>query len=173
MRYLVGFMFLALAASPLGAGAQAAEEAATAELGVQQPAPTAEPAPKEPALQLKLGDAGVDVVPSPPRTPDGYTLEEMDVRVKRAKIGLILSSLVMVVGAGVALGGAVSAISIESGSDSGGDALTITGVSLWAGGSAGMIATGILLRRRNRDRDRLLDEYYRLRLQPPSPDDDD
>ena len=58
------------------AAAQSAEEAATtSEPNLQQPAaPSSESAPEEPALQLKVDDAGVDVVPSPPRTAYGYTL---------------------------------------------------------------------------------------------------
>ena len=174
MRYLFRLLCVCvLGVAPLRVSAQDAEEGTTSESNLQEPAPSSEFAPEEPALQLKLDAAGVEVVPSTPRTVDGYTLEEMDVRVKRARAGLILSSFVMVVGAAVAIGGAISSLSIEPSTDSGGDAVTITGVSLWAGGSAGMIATGILLGRRNRNRDRLLDDYYKLGLQPPSPDDDE
>ena len=77
MRYVVGFVFVlaALAALPQSASAQEA-------------APTPEPASEEPALQLKLDSAGVEAVPSAPRTVDGYTLEETELRVRRAKIGL-------------------------------------------------------------------------------------
>ena len=60
--------------------------------------PVSEPAPEEPALQLKLDDAAVEVVPPPPRTPDGYTLEEMDVRVRRARIALGLTTVPIFVG---------------------------------------------------------------------------
>lgn len=35
--------------------------------------------------------AGVDVAPSLPRTFDGYTLEEMELRVKRTNVGLSVS----------------------------------------------------------------------------------
>jgi hypothetical protein len=110
MRYLVGFVLaLALAALPLSVCAQDAEEGTTAEPNAAEPAPSSEPAPEEPvppsepvpeepALQLKLDDAGVGVVPSPPRTPDGYTLEEMELRVKRAKIGLGVSGGALLVG---------------------------------------------------------------------------
>jgi len=80
MRYLIGFMFLlaGLAALPLSASAQAVDEGT--EPNVEEPAPTSEPAPEEPALELKLDVAGVEVAPSPPRTPEGYTLEEMELR---------------------------------------------------------------------------------------------
>ena len=58
MRYLVGFVFVvALVALPLRVSAQ-----------------NGEPASQEPALQLELTDAGVEVAPMPPRTVDGYTL---------------------------------------------------------------------------------------------------
>ena len=101
MRLILAMMLAALVALPLSAGAQAAEEGATPEPSAEEPAPSAEPAPEEPALQLKLDDTGVGVVPSPWRTPDGYTLEEMELRVKRAKIGLGVSGGVC--GAGMVL----------------------------------------------------------------------
>ena len=97
MRYLVGCVcVLALLASPLSASAQAAPEDSLSSWQVE-----AKPAPEEPALQLKLDDTGVGVVPSLWRTPDGYTLEEMELRVKRAKIGLGVSGGVL--GAGMVL----------------------------------------------------------------------
>jgi hypothetical protein len=108
MRYLVGFVFVsALVALPLSASAQDAAVSATPEPSAEEPAPPSEPAPEEPALQLKLDSAGVDVTPSPPRTADGYTLRrrEMRLRVKRAKIGLGVSAVVMVVGTALAFGG--------------------------------------------------------------------
>ena len=88
MRYLFGFLCVCvLSAVPLpqSASAQDAEEDATSEPNLQEP--SSEPAPEEPALQLQLDETGVGVVPSPLRTADGYTLEETDVRVRRAKIG--------------------------------------------------------------------------------------
>jgi hypothetical protein len=90
MRYLGGFVFVvALVASPVSVSAQAVEEGTTPELSVvQESSPSAEPAPEEPLLEIELDPAGVGVVPSQLRTVDGYTLEEMDVRVRRAKIGL-------------------------------------------------------------------------------------
>ena len=74
----LGFVFgLAVMASPLSVSAQAVDEGTeptVAEPASAQPAPSIEGAPEEPALQLKLDDAGVEVVPSPPRT---YTIEEI------------------------------------------------------------------------------------------------
>ena len=80
IRYLVEFLCVCalLGTLPRSASAEADEE----------PVPSSETASEEPALQLELTPAGVDIAPSPPRTDDGYTLEEMDVRVRRAKIGL-------------------------------------------------------------------------------------
>ncbi|UCD24921.1 MAG: hypothetical protein JSW51_03095, partial [Gemmatimonadota bacterium] len=82
MRLVLAMVLAALAALPLSASAEEVEEGAALEPNAVQ-----ESAPEEPALQLQLDDAGVGVVP-PPRTPDRYTLEEMNVRVRRAKIGL-------------------------------------------------------------------------------------
>jgi hypothetical protein len=92
MRYLVGFVFvLALVASPLGVSAQDHEEGATS--GPKEPAPSSEPAPEEPALQLKLDYAGVGVAPGyPPR------FDELELRVKRAKIGFGASAGVFLAG---------------------------------------------------------------------------
>ena len=72
---LVLAMVLAGLALPLSANAQAAEELPS----------------EEPALQLKLDDAGVEVAPTPPRTADGYTLEEIPNR----SVDLVFASLVL------------------------------------------------------------------------------
>jgi len=152
MRYLVGFvLLLALVASPLGVSAQTAGEVSASE-----------PAPEEPALQLKLDAAGVEVTPSPSRTEDGYTLEEMEVRVKRAKIGLWSTAGATVVGTGMAFaafGAAWSCALAWSPSCSSPPGWVApvgwTGMVLMVGGISGMIACGILKRRRRRDRDRL------------------
>jgi hypothetical protein len=167
MRYLVGFVVLvALGISPLSASAQAGEEGATSEPTLQEPAPPSEPAPEEPALQLKLDDAGVEVVPSPPRTFDGYTLEEMELRVRRARIGVGVSVFAFLAGFGMGMPAAVElglgCIAIFEPCTTPGwvAPVGITGAVLMAGGVAGMIASGILLRRRKRDRDRLLKAHY-------------
>ena len=146
MRYLFGFMFvLALVASPLGVSAQTAGEVSASE-----------PAPEEPALQLKLDDAGVEVTPSPSRTEDGYTLEEMDLRVRRAGIGLGFSGAVLVSG-GVMLGvGAADADTLT------GDylGLLVGGGILTIGGLVATIITGRMLAERKRDRDRFREAHY-------------
>jgi hypothetical protein len=164
MRYLFGFLCVcALAGNlSLSASAQDTEARTTSEPNLEQPAASSEPAPEEPALQLKLDDAGVDVVPSPSRTIDGYTLEEMELRVKRARIGLGVSALSTVVGialSSVAWGNSICFLgdcSVESWVAPVG----YTGAALVAGGVAGMTASGILLRRRKRDRDSLRAAHY-------------
>jgi len=136
---------------PRSASAQAGEGATTSES-----APSSEPASEEPVLQLELTLAGVDVAPSPPRTVDGYTLEEMDLRVRRARIGLISSAAVLVVG-GVLLGVAGASANIATGENLG---LLWGGVALAGVGSVGMIATGILLGVRKRKRRKLHEADY-------------
>jgi hypothetical protein len=181
MRYLVGFVFVlaALVASPLSAGAQTGQEGTDSEPNLQEPAPSSEPAPEEPALQLQLDKSGVEVVPSPPRTPDGYTLEEMDVRVRRAKIGVGVSGLGLVAGAvmGLAvLGASMCPFTIPGDTTcppSWVNPVGNAGLVLGVGGLAGIIASGILLRKRKRDRDSLRGPHYRTprSLEPTSPDD--
>jgi hypothetical protein len=154
MRYLVGFVFvLALVALPQNTSAQDGEAATASEPNLQEPAPSSEAAPEEPALQLKLDSAGVDVVPSPPRTfPDRYT--EMRLRVRRAKIGLGVSAVVMVVGTALAFGGGAASICLSE-PCSRATGLTITGSIMAGGGAAGMVACGILLGVRKRKLRRL------------------
>jgi hypothetical protein len=112
-----------------------------------EPSPSSEPAPEEPALQLRLDDAGVEVVPSPPLTVDGYTLEQMELRVKRARIALFTTA--GVTGVGVVLFGAGVARS-RSAQDL--DALSrenwaswFSGMWIMISGAVGMIASGIVL----------------------------
>ncbi|MBW1755920.1 MAG: hypothetical protein JRD92_12190 [Deltaproteobacteria bacterium] len=98
MRYSVGFacMLAALAALPLSASGQDAAVSASLEPSAEESA--SEPASEEPALQLQLDAAGVDVAPSPPRTVDGYTLEELELRKRRAAFGLIAPAALTVPG---------------------------------------------------------------------------
>jgi hypothetical protein len=94
VRYLFGFLCVCalVGTSPLSASAQAGEEGATPEPNLQ------EPAPEEPALQLKLDDAGVEVAPTPARTFGGYTLEELELRKRRAGLALIAPAVVTTAG---------------------------------------------------------------------------
>jgi hypothetical protein len=185
VRCLVGFVFLALVAVPLSVSAQAGEEGATSseparEEGGLSPrvrkrtrqkwdphvyeVPSSEPATEEPALQLKLDDAGVDVVPSPLRTADGYTLEEMELRVKRANIGLGVS--VGAVGLGLVLttvGGLVSLANTPLGGETEAPAAwaaMVAGLTLMAGGAAGMIVSVALISVRKRKLRELQRAHY-------------
>ena len=164
-RVLLGFAVVStsfLSGSFQHVGAQFAEETpTTSEPNLQEPAPSSEPASEEPALQLKLDATGVEVAPSPPRTADGYTLKEMDVRVRRAKIGIGSSALAFFVG------GILVASGVGGDCGWGGDAerekcdrRAYAGTALAAGGAVGMIATGILLGFRKRDRDSLREAHY-------------
>ena len=123
-----------------------------------------EPTPEEPALQLTLDDAGVEVAPIPPRTVDGYTLEEMELRVRGWRIGLISSASLLAVGT-LVMGSTAWApadcppqdLCIVSQSAfnrvvAGGVVMTI--------GAIGMIISGVRLSRRKRDRDWLKEAHY-------------
>ena len=107
MRLVLAMVVAGLVALPLSATAQVGEEEGS-RLERWQPEafedpdkPAPEPAPEEPALQLKLDDAGVEVTQSPPRTFLGYTLEELELRKRRAAFGLIAPAAL--IGAGVPL----------------------------------------------------------------------
>jgi hypothetical protein len=158
MRFVLAMVLAGLVALPLSVGAQPAEEDSLSSWQVEaKPAP--EPAPEEPALQLELDDAGVEVVPTtPPRTADGYTLEEMELRVKRAKIGLGASAGIFALGLGVAL----SALACPEPPRDPYEivvlsecviALSLTGGVIGTVGLVGMIVTGARLAGRKRDRD--------------------
>ncbi|KPK55044.1 MAG: hypothetical protein AMJ63_01195 [Myxococcales bacterium SG8_38_1] len=133
MRYVVGFVLvLALVTSPLGVSAQGGQEAS--------------------AVELQVDEAGVEVVPSRLRTIDGYTLEEMQLRVKRAKIGLWSTAGATVLG-GVIIGAWVGCERRDQTAD---DALLacpgalFSGVAIGFSGAVGMIVTGALLGARKR-----------------------
>jgi hypothetical protein len=90
-----------LVALPLSVGAQPAEEDSLSSWQVEaKPAP--EPAPEEPALQLKLDEAGIQVIESPPPIVDGYprriqTTDEPRSRGAKAGIavGVILGAFIV------------------------------------------------------------------------------
>jgi len=121
-----------------------------------------QPAPEEPALQLQLDETGVGVVPSPPQTFDGYTLEEMDVRVRRAEIGLGVSVVAFIGGVVMASAGGVASVCLWSPCSPPGWAapVGITGAVLIVGGIVGIGVSGRKLRRRKRDRDSLRAAHY-------------
>ena len=158
MRYLLGLMCVVatLFASPLSVGAQAEEAGTTPEPVLPEPSPSSEPAPQEPTLQLKLDPGGVNVTPSPPRTDDGCTLEEMDLRVRRARIGL-LSTMGAVLLGGMLIGIGVSQLDFNTGE---GGALIWAGFAFATGGVLGMISTGGMLAHRKRKRRSLREAHY-------------
>jgi hypothetical protein len=165
VRLVLAMVLAGLVALPLSVSAQ--DEDATSEPKLQEPAPSAEPATEEPALQLKLDSVGVGVVPSPLRTADGYTLEEMELRVRRAKIGYGVSAVVSGVGVGMGIAAGIgyySSCAIAWEEPCYGPSWVApvgwTGVALMSGGVVGMIASGILMRRRKRDRDSLRYAHY-------------
>jgi hypothetical protein len=163
MRYLFGFLCVCAMVwtSPENASAQDAEEAATPEPSLQEPAPSSEPASEGPALQLKLDSAGVDVVPSPPRTVDGYTLEEMERRVMLAKLGVGVSAVPIFVGALLAASTALSPLEPRTPEEQTGDrGLQYTGAALAAAGVASMVAMGIVLGVRKRKLRELQEAHY-------------
>ena len=150
MRYVFGFLCVCalVGTLPLSASGQASEADTTPEPNLEEPAPSAEPAPEEPALQLQLDKSGVEVVPSPPRTPHGYMLEEMEVRVKRAKIGLWSTAGVTVVG-GVILGASVPC-ALGKTLEEACLGVFMSGAVVAFSGAVGMIVTGALLGARKR-----------------------
>lgn len=147
MRYFVGFV-LVLAASPLSVSAQPGDEA-TSEPSVEKP--SAGSAPEEPALQLKLDDAGAEVAPSPRHAE----LEEVYVRhakrrIRRAGLGLGFS-LAAFVGGLAMVGAAISSrtpIICFVGCETPAWVVPVgaTGGVLTAGGLAGTIVSGLNLR---------------------------
>jgi hypothetical protein len=149
MRYLVGFICVlsGLVALPQGVSAQDNEAGTTS----------------QPALQLvALDSTGVlfTLIPSP--AVDGYTLEEMELRVKRAKIGLGVSAGSMVLGTVLAIAaGAQTIICFEPCSYPGWvDPVFAMGMTLALGGAAGMVVSGILLGKRKRKLRRLTEAHY-------------
>ena len=171
MRCLIAFMFVlaGLVGSPLGARAQDGDKErledfypGTLPEGPQEfdedrlgdfyrePAP----APEESALQLKLDDAGVEVVP----TADGfYILEPTELRGGRArgaKIGLGVSAGFLVVGA------VMTAVGFTSFDFESSLAPLWTGVAFMVGGSVGLIASGVMLRGSNRKPRRQKEAHY-------------
>ena len=163
VRVLLGFAVVGtsfLSGSFQHLGAQSAGEAATtSEPNLQEP--SSEPASEEPALQLKLDSAGFEVAPSPPRTADGYTLEEMDVRVRRAAIGIGSSAAAFLVGGILVASGLGGACSWGGGAEREKcDRRAYAGTALAAGGAVGMIVTGSMLGVRKRERRRLQEAHY-------------
>lgn len=161
MRHSAGFALLlaVLVASPPSVSAQADEDEARSEPSAQEP--VTEPASKEPALQLELDDEGVHVTPSPALSPDGYTLQEAERRVKGARAA-VFAMLVPVV-AGITLVG-VSGLEIcvlgpcEKMFGSG---MVIGGAVTMVAGFGGIVGFGMMLANRNADLEALKSQQRR------------
>jgi len=128
---------------------------------VQEPAPSPGPALEEPALQL--GEGGVWVTPD---RQDFQEMERMDHRVKKAKVGRGVSAGVLAVG--FVMGLAAAGGGVCYGTDDPSSCpdpwvapVGATGAVLFVGGLAGMIASGVMLRKRKRDRDNLWEAHRR------------
>jgi hypothetical protein len=149
MRYLLGFMCVCAVAAtlPLGVGAQDAEEAATAEPGVQEPAPSSEPAVEEGGSRLERWhpEAFVDSEHEPsgsieyksPNASKGYSGEG----IPPAGIGFFIMTGVTVVGA-VVLG--VGASPSQSSEDYSSIGVMGGGAIVMLVGVVGMIVTGVM-----------------------------
>jgi len=187
MRQLVGFgLTVLLVASPLGVRAEAqadgakleptADKAAAPSQPVREEPPSPSESPREgpepssgsaserPATRLELDNTGVEVSPSLARTSEGFTLKEMDGRVRRAGIGLGVSILALGASFGMIAAGLGASICISFGEPCSTPRWTgpVTGVGmlLAIGGISGTIACAILLARRKRDRDSLREAQY-------------
>jgi len=167
---LVGFLGVCalVATLPQSASAQAGEEVATSEPRLREPAPLPEPASEysldlwqwhDEALTIALFSSSptFEGYDSARHSSDPYInqLEAMELRVKRARIGLGVSVVAMVGGGGLLFYGLVA-----EGVESGATAAFGTGLAVYLGGIGGTIASGVLLRRRKHDRDRLRAAYY-------------
>jgi hypothetical protein len=149
---------------PLSASAQTGEEGTISEPHLQEPAPSAEPAPEQPALEIQLDPSGVDVVPSAERYTLQYSAHLLEtVPVGRARKGLIGSGVALGVG-GVLFGVSYIDFRILASADSPPPSwqrpVRVTGGVLMVGGAASMIATGVLLGVRKRKLRRLEEADY-------------
>jgi hypothetical protein len=166
MRCLAGFVYLlaGLLALPLVASAETGEEESTS--AVERWHPEAFADPDKPALQLELDSTGLEVTPSGPRTVDGYTLEEMDRRVRRAQNGVGFSVVALGVGGAMSGGAIASSICFTFGGEGScppprrTNALVGVASFLMVAGLAMTIVSGVALRRRKRERDRLREAGY-------------
>jgi hypothetical protein len=102
MRFVVVMVLAALVASPRSVSAQTGEEGEASEPNVVEAVPTHDSASQDATLQLTLDDDGVEVAPGyPPR------LDEMELRARRAKIGLGVAAGFLALGIGLTIGAGV------------------------------------------------------------------
>ena len=160
MRYSIGRISLlaGLLALPLGASAQANAEQGASRLERWHPGAFVDP--EKPVLQLDLHATDLEVAPSEPRTVDGYTLEDMNARVERTRIGVAVSTVVFVAGGSAAAAAVMNGLCFPSDtnpcpSDRKTRGLVALSFSVVALGLAGAIFSGIRLRKYKRERERL------------------
>ncbi len=140
-KLVLGMMLAGIGTLPQGASAQTEEQ-----------------------VSLKLESS--HVAPTPATTSNGYSLEQMDVRVRRARIGLISTAAAAFVGLPLFLGGIYHQDCLFGGLFSlepeakWCTPVASTGFVLMLGGSVGMIATGILLGVRKGKRRSLQEAHY-------------
>jgi hypothetical protein len=111
-------------------------------------------------LQLRLDDAGVEVVPGYPPS-----FVEIERRMKKAKVGLGVSAGVSAVGLamGLAAAGGSLCLSWDDPSPCPGPwvpAVGATGAALFVGGLIGMFFGGVMLRKHKQDRNNLREAHY-------------
>lgn len=160
MQYRIGFVsVLALVASPLCASAQTTDEGGSDERPqlalllipehLQERLPQHRPAAAEPESKFSLEY----------QEQKSPAVEEMELRVKRARIGLGVSGAGYLAGASMGLAALFGYFSRCFGSDPlescHGPSWVVpvgaTGAVLWVGGLAGIIASGVLLARRKQN----------------------
>lgn len=148
MRYVLGLacVLSLLVASPRSGGVEDGEEGgSTVERSHPEAAVDPTKPASDPALQMGSDSAGLEATPTVQFTVRDPKLQEMERRVRRARIGLLSTTGVVLVGA-VLFGTGVA----RAGSSEDWDALSegpllISGISLMIGGAGGMIASGIAL----------------------------
>lgn len=168
MRYMVGFaMALTLLASPLSASAEDTDGRGPDE----RPQLALLLIPKH--LQERLPEDRHAVSKPESKFSLEYqeqkspAVHEMELRVRRARIGLGVSGIAYFAGASMGLAAFMGFFSacflsdpLEPCAPDWVAPLGWTGVALAAGGLAGMIASGVLLHKRKRDRDSLRQARY-------------
>ena len=110
-------------------------------------------------MQIELTPSGVDVVPGPPRTADGYTLEEM--RLKYATRHAVGAKVGLGVSAGVLAGGAVLLGAAFRTDDFDSAVLRLLGGTfVIVGGFVGMMVSAVKVRNSKQELLRLQEAHY-------------
>jgi len=109
------------------------------------------PAAEESALELRLGDGELSsAAVEPPGTFDGYTLRELQSRVKRARLGLIGIAAIGGVTFGAGLAAKNGRSTISDFVSSGRVVAAYAGAGVMLGGAVGMNVSGTLLGKRKK-----------------------